>query len=120
VPAACPVQGSTTVSGANAQIIIAPDSSVEWYSGGLLSLGGGGAFNQGGYAINLSFICLTNSPVSYSGIAELIGTIYAPLSHVTMTGNSDAYGAITCNNFTLNGGMGIHFDENLKRGGPFF
>ena len=50
----------------------------------------------------------------YNGTAELIGTIYAPLAPVTMAGNTDAYGAITCNTFTLSGGMNIHFDEALK------
>jgi hypothetical protein len=110
------VDGPTTVGGTNAQIIIAPDSNIEWYGRGTISLGGGGAFNQG-YAVNLSFIALANAPVTYGGRAQLIGTIYAPLSSVALNGTTDLIGAVVCNNLTLVASMSIHFDENLLRVG---
>jgi hypothetical protein len=114
------VMGSTTVSGANAHIIIAPDSSIEWYAGGVVSMGGGGCVNNSGLAENFSVFELSNAPVTYSGTAPFIGTIYAPMASVTLTGTSDAIGAVVGNTVTVSGSMGLHFDENLKREGPFF
>jgi len=111
------VTGPTQVSAPNAYVLIAPDASVEWYAGSSVTFGGGGTLNSGGYAINFSIIALTAAPVGYSGSATFVGTIYAPLSAVTVTGTSDAVGAICSASFTLSGTMGIHFDEAL-RGSP--
>jgi hypothetical protein len=114
------VQGSTTVSGANAHIIIAPDSSIEWYAGGVVSMGGGGCVNNSGLPENFSIFELSNAPVTYSGTVPFIGTIYAPMASVTLTGTSDAVGSVVGNTVTVSGSMGLHFDENLERVGPFF
>jgi hypothetical protein len=113
------VVNTTSVSN-TARILIGPEASVEWYAGGAVRLSGGGGINDSGLAKNFSIISLTNAPVSYSGGVPLIGTIYAPLSSVTMIGTTDVIGAIVCNNFTLSGTLGIHYDESLKRDGPFF
>ena len=113
------VTGIITVAGTGV-IIMGPDAYVEWYCMGRVDIQGQGVINQGGFARNFSIVSLTSQPVSYVGQAKLIGTFYAPLSAVTLAGTTDAIGAIVCNNFTLSGTMGIHFDESLKSAGPFY
>ena len=114
------VTGNTTVSSA-AYILLGPNASIEWYSTfGSVNIGGGGFINQSGRPTNFSIIGLTSSSISYSGTAPFIGTIYAPWSSVTISGTSDAVGAVVCTNFTMTGAMGLHFDESLKSAGPFF
>jgi len=107
------VLGSTTVQNSG-YILLGPGASIEWYARGPVSIGGGACINVSGEAINFSIVALTSAPVNYGGNASLIGTIYAPLSSVSLNGTTDAYGAITCNNFSLVGTMSIHFDEALK------
>jgi hypothetical protein len=110
--------GSTTVS-SSAYILMGTNASVEFYCMGRVDIQGQGVINAGGYAKDFSINVLTSQPVNYGGQARFVGTIYAPLSSVTLVGTADAIGAIVCNSFNLNGSMGIHFDENLKRVGPF-
>ena len=113
------VLGSTTVSGSG-YILLGPEGSIEWYARGQVSLGGGGCINDSRQATSFSIIGLTTSTISYSGIAPFIGTIYARHSPVTLTGTSDAVGAIVCTNFALTGTMGLHFDESLKSAGHYY
>jgi hypothetical protein len=113
------VTGTTTITGSNSYILLGRDASVEWYAGGVVSLGGGACINSSSFPQNFAIISLANAPVSYQGGVPLIGTIYAPLSTVTMNGTTDMIGAIVCSNFSLFGTLGIHFDESLKREGPF-
>jgi hypothetical protein len=108
------VRTFTEVRGPTSHIMITTNGSVEWYVEGALDLEGGAAINASGFAINLSFISLRNAPVNYRGTTEMYGTIYAPFSSVLMNGNTDCYGAITCDNFTLVGAMSIHYDEALR------
>jgi hypothetical protein len=112
------VTGQTTVA-SSGYILMTTNASVEFYCSGRVDIQGQGVINHAGYAQNLSIISLTAQPVTYGGQARFIGTIYAPLSTVTLTGTTDAIGAIVCTSFNLSGSMGIHFDENLKRVGPF-
>jgi hypothetical protein len=98
-------------------ILMGTNASVEIYVDGPVDVGGGACINQSGYAINFSLIVLRNWIVNYGGQGKLIGTVYAPLSTVNLSGTTDAVGAITCNDFRLSGGMGIHFDDAL-RGNP--
>jgi hypothetical protein len=108
------VVGPTAVSG-TAFILIAPGASVEWYAGGNVDLKGGGCINAPGLAKNFSLIGLNGcTSVVYAGNSRFIGTIYAPRASVVLTGTADAYGAIVGASVTLNGGMGLHYDESLK------
>lgn len=107
------VNGLTQLSGP-AFVYLAPGASVEWYANGQVLWGGGGCVNATGFAKNFSIIGLGTSPITYSGGTRLVGTIYAPSAAVSMSGNSDACGAIVANNFTLSGNMGLHYDEALK------
>jgi hypothetical protein len=111
------VTGITTVA-SSAYILVTTNASVEWYGSGRVDIAGQGVINNAGYAQNFSICALASEPVSYGGQARFIGTIYAPLSSVTLFGTIDAIAAIVCTNFSLGGSMGIHFDENLKRLGP--
>jgi len=113
------VLGNTTVS-SSGYILLGPSASIEWYAMGSVNIGGGGFINESGRATNFSIFVFSASPVTYSGQAPFHGTIYAPLSPVTLSGTSDAIGAIVCTNFTLTGTMGLHFDESLKSASPFY
>jgi hypothetical protein len=116
------ITGSTTVSGSGS-ITVATNASVEWYAGGNVNIGGSGIVNVGWLANSFSLIGLrTSTSVSYSGTSPFIGTIYAPTADVTMSGSSSnsAIGAVAGRTVMLSGGLSFHFDENLKRAGPFF
>ena len=107
------VTGQFSVS-SSGYVLMNTNAYVEFYCSGRVDIQGQGFINLNGYAKNFSIISLTSQPVSYGGQARLIGTFYAPLSTVTLFGTTDAIGAFTCNNFSLGGTMGIHFDEALK------
>jgi hypothetical protein len=107
------VNGLTSIQG-QAYVLLTAGASVEWYANGQVTWGGGGCINTPGFAKNLSIIGLGAAPITYSGGARFVGTIYAPSAAVNLSGNSDAYGAIVANNFSLSGTMGLHYDEALK------
>jgi hypothetical protein len=83
-----------------------------------VSIGGQGCINDSKLARNLSIFGLSTNTITYAGLGQFIGTIYAPYAPVTLTGTTDAVGAVVCTNFTLTGTMGFHFDESLKSSGP--
>jgi hypothetical protein len=113
------VTGVTTVAG-NGYILIASDASLELYAGGQVTMGGGGCINSSEFATTFSIIGLATEPLSYSATTRFVGTIYAPSSRVTMTGTTDAVGAVVGSTVEISGSMGLHFDESLKSAGPFF
>jgi hypothetical protein len=112
------VPGITSLGG-QAYILLEPDASLEWYANGQMALSASGCINGSGLARNFSIVSLTTVPVSYSGGAPFIGTIYAPAASVTLSGTSDAVGAVVGSTVTISGSMGLHFDESLKSVGPF-
>lgn len=110
------VETTTSVSG-QAFILIADGASVEWYSGGNISLAGGGVVNSPGLAKNFSVYGLpTCTSISYSGGSKFVGTIYAPQAAITMTGNNDSCGAFVGASVNISGGMSLHYDESLQAG----
>jgi hypothetical protein len=113
------VQGFVLVQQSTSHILIDTNASLEMYVGGVVDISGGACVNASQLANNFSIIVLSSASVNYGGNGKLVGTIYAPLSSVALNGTSDAIGAVVCNNFTLSGTMGIHFDENLMRVGPW-
>jgi hypothetical protein len=114
------ITGATTVSNL-ASITIATNASVQWYAGDIVNIGGGGVITLGGFVTNFALMGLTTCPsITYVGTSRFIGTIYAPDSGVSLGGTADAIGAVVARTFTLTGSMGLHYDENLKRSGPFF
>jgi hypothetical protein len=112
------VDGSTSITGNNGLIYLAPGASIEWYSGGDFSVSGKGLVNSGGLAQNFALYCLpTCKSVTYSGKAEFVGTVYAPNASVAMSGSARATGAIVGKSISLAGEMSFHYDEAL-RGNP--
>jgi len=100
-----------------AYIYIAPGASLQLYIGGSGSISGGGIINSTTTASSCQIWGLpTCTSLSYSGGAGFIGTVYAPEAAFSMTGNSDASGAVVSKSVTMSGGMNFHYDEAL--GGP--
>jgi hypothetical protein len=112
--------GNFTISGSGS-VYIAPGASLKLYFGGsTATLSGGGVANGTGNAANFSIFGLpTCTRVTYSGSAPFIGTIYAPQADLTMSGGNGGVGAVAARTVTLNGGMSFHFDEQLRRVGPY-
>jgi hypothetical protein len=103
-----------------AYILIEANASLEIYVNGSATIGGNGIVNGPSFAKDVSIVGLNGcTSVSYSGNSQFIGTIYAPRANVSLSGTSDAISALVGNTVTFSGGMGLHFDENLKRSGPF-
>jgi len=95
----------------------ASNASLEIYALQNVSLSGGGVVNGTGLAKNFSLVGLSNCvSVSYSGGSPFVGTIYAPRADVAIIGQ-DAIGAVAGKTVRLTGNL--HFDESLKRSGPF-
>ena len=65
----------------------------------------------------------SNTSVTWSGNNACSGTIYAPQATLTMGGGGnsvyDYVGACVVHSIRLNGHFNFHFDEDLKRKGPF-
>ena len=117
------VDGSTSISGSDGMIYLAPGASIEYYSGGDFSIAGKGLVNVGGLAQNFNLYGLsTCKTITYSGSAQFVGTVYAPSSDVKMSGSSKATGAVVGKTISLAGEMSFHYDEALKgnpRGGRY-
>jgi hypothetical protein len=87
------------------------------------SIAGNGVQNETGNAINFGYYGLpTNTKLTFSGNATLVGTFYAPQADFTLGGGGstvfDFAGASVSKTITMNGHFNFHFDENLERAGP--
>jgi hypothetical protein len=106
-------------------ILIVPGASLKLYVGGSsTALGGNGVLNYAGNATNFMYYGTTNNTsLSIGTDSAFIGTIYAPSAAITInTGGSLIYdfaGSCIGKSIRLYGHFNIHFDENLKRVGPF-
>jgi hypothetical protein len=116
------VTASVSISG-GAFILIGTNSNASlkvYAAGATIALAGGGVINNSGLARNFSVVGLnTCTSVTYSGNSPFVGTINAPRASVSITGTNDAVGAVIGKTVGLSGWLGLHFDENLKRSGPF-
>ena len=84
---------------------------------GKITISGSGIVNNPGNAANLAIYGLPSvKTVTYSGSSEFIGTLYSPSAAFTISGGSDAVGAVVINTITLSGGMNFHYDEALGGG----
>ena len=112
------VTGATTLT-SSAFIQVGNGASVEWYQSGNVNMGGKGMVNKPGFAKNFSLIGLPGcTDITYAGQAQFVGTIYAPSAAISMSGGTDAFGAIVGNSVSFSGGMNFHYDEALA-GKPF-
>lgn len=110
------VTGAFTVQGSG-YVEIMPGASLTLYVGGTTVVSGAGVVNGTGLASNFTFIGLSSdTSITYSGSAALVGTINAPQADVTISGSAGAYGAAIAKTVTITGGAGFHYDQALAGG----
>lgn len=108
-----PAPNTFTIKG-NDTIRILPGGSLKIIAGGNVSMAGGGVLNGTGVAANFSIVGLNScTSITYSGNAQFIGTINAPQAAFSMSGTTDAYGAIIAKSASMNGNTAFHYDEAL-------
>lgn len=111
---------SISITG-NARLIInAAAGPVNLYVTGNISVAGNGIANASNLPSNLMIFQSGSSGISFSGNADFFGTIYAPQSPLTISGNGNMFGAFVTSTLQNSGNGGIHFDQALKTlpGGP--
>lgn len=86
------------------------------YVGGELSIKGK-LLPAGNIPANLRIIVTSNKDVEFTGTAEVHAQIYAPLSHVTFTGNSTFHGGVVGKTITITGNADVHQDTALPGSG---
>lgn len=118
------VQGNVSMSG-QSSIIIATNACLQMYvRGPSASLRGDGVMNQAGYATNFFYYGLTNNTsLDVGGNGTFTGAIYAPNADLSLSGggssDEDFTGAAIAKTVTMNGHFNFHYDEALKKFGPF-
>jgi hypothetical protein len=114
------VTGDFLTSGGGA-VEILPGGSLELYIGGKAVFSGGGVVNTTQTAAQCGIYGLpTCTSITYNGSAAFVGQVYAPQAAFTFNGNDNASGSFTADSITINGTVGIHFDQALRRpAGPF-
>jgi len=107
------VTGDFKVKGSDT-ITIKPGGSLKLIAGGSVDLGGGGVLNNTGYAVNFSIIGLNScTSVNYHGTAQFIGTVNAPQADFSLSGTTDAFGAVIANTASMNGNTAFRYDSSL-------
>ncbi len=89
------------------------------YVVGDIKAAGGALLNSSQDAGNLSIIS-RGKEVRFGGGVDFYGSILAPLAEVTMSGNSEYYGALVGRVLKLNGNFTVHVDESLPLNKPWF
>ncbi len=118
------VVGNVSISG-NAGIEIAPGATLIMYVGGsTTSIGGNGVLNEGGNTLALQYWGLpNNTSIDLGGNAGFVGALYAPQADLRLNGGgnttTDFQGGAVTKTATLNGHFNFHYDEALKKLGPF-
>jgi hypothetical protein len=109
-----------TVSGSGF-VYVAPGATLTLYVVGKFTVSGDGVVNGTGLPKNVSVYGLntTTQPWTYSGSADFLGTVYAPLANFTISGGASGYGSFTANSFTLSGSGHISYDESLSSSGNY-
>jgi len=108
------VASSISITG-NAKLIInASGGPVNLYVTGNISVAGNGIANATNLPSNLMIYQSGNSGIAFSGNADFYGTIYAPESPLTVSGNGNMFGAFVTSTLQNSGNGGIHFDQALK------
>ena len=106
-------------------LVIKSGASLKLYSAApSVSLAGNNTANSDGTADSFAFWGMpTVTSISFSGNAGFTGTIYAPNASFTLNGGGnntiDFIGASITKTTQLNGHFNFHYDEALRRIGPF-
>ena len=114
------VTGNFSMS-SGSTLIIAPGARLELYVAGTTT--SISTVNNSGNCNSFTYFGLPgNTSITLSGNDSFLGSIYAPNADLTLNGGGsntlDYQGAISVNTIHMNGHFNLHFDENLKRGGP--
>jgi len=118
------VSGNVNISG-NAFIDIAPGASLTIFvAGSTTSIGGNGVVNETGSALNFTYWGLpSNTSIDVGGNGGFVGAIYAPEADLKLHGGgnstTDFVGGAVTKTATLYGHFNFHYDEALKKLGPF-
>jgi len=107
-------------------MVIKSGASLKLYSSApIVSLAGNNTANSDGTADSFSFWGTSAvKQISFSGNANFTGTIYAPEAAFTLNGSGndqivDFSGASITKSVKMNGHFNFHYDEALRRIGPF-
>ncbi|MFO6422385.1 hypothetical protein [Motilimonas sp. KMU-193] len=118
------IKGDLTTSGGGPRIDIAAGSSLTIYIEGKVNIGSSGqvvahgSMTESGkppVSIFSSYESARANDVgiSLAGATDMYASVYAPKSHVDVTGSGDILGAIRGKTVTISGAGGMHFDEAL-------
>lgn len=106
------VTGSFTTSGSG--YITQPNGvHVTYYVDGSVTTSGGSFNNQSGFAGNTQFIVVGNGSVTCSGSSNMIATIEAPNSAVTVSGTGLFIGSLIGSTMNISGGASYYYDDYL-------
>jgi protein involved in polysaccharide export with SLBB domain len=105
----------SSMSMSRTEVQIVGPGPVRVFFTGAVNASGQTTFNMaGGKPSDLQFITDTGSAVSLSGHAAGYFLLYAPESTLSITGQSEIYGATVLRGINISGGAEIHFDKNLR------
>jgi hypothetical protein len=107
------VTGDLALSG-QAQIVIAPNSSLVLYVRGDMDATGNGIINQNNQPQNLQIYGTgTGKDTKIAGNAGFYGMVYAPNNEVVVVGNGEFFGALVGEDLQFTGNATFHYDEDL-------
>ena len=106
------VTGSFTTSGSG-YITQAPNVHVTYIVDGSVTTSGGSFNNQSGFPGNTQFAVVGSGSVTCSGSANMIATIEAPNSAVTVSGTGLFIGSLIGNTMNISGGASYYYDDAL-------
>jgi hypothetical protein len=118
------ITGNVALTGVE-EIRIAYGATVKLYmQGASFKTAGNGIVNDNGYAASFYYFGLpSNTSIQLAGNGGFVGAIYAPQAAFALGGAGsdlqDSIGASVTKSVQINGHFNFHFDEHLKRIGPF-
>jgi probable HAF family extracellular repeat protein len=105
------IDGNLSISG-QASLIVPNGVTLTIYITGNISIAGNGITNQGASTDLIIYASGSKgTQVAISGNSDLGGALYAPLSNISVTGNSAIMGAVRGMTVTGSGNAGFHYDE---------
>ena len=93
--------------------IDASDGPVVLYVTGAISISGNGVSNAL-QPKDFNLVQVGGSPVHFSGNATYTGTVYAPGSALSVSGNGVFFGSYVGASISLNGNADVHYDRSLR------